>query len=222
MERVFARLFNIPVEVKAKEAKTYIWSMAEALIPKGEARRFNQAVMELGALICVPRNPICPDCPLQAPCESHRLGITDQRPVPGKSKGLIPIDVAVGVLVHEGKVFIQKRPASGLMPHLWEFPGGKLREGETPSQALAREYREELELDVLCLHKIVLIRHNYTSFKVALHAYFCKLSEEKQTPVLHAAVEGRWVAPEDLDVYAFPAANRRLITLVRKSLDFPR
>jgi A/G-specific adenine glycosylase len=222
VERVFARVFNICVPVSEKETRLSILATAKELIPPGEARRFNQAIMELGAVLCTPRNPVCFECPISALCKSFQLGITDQRPVPGKRKVIVPIDVAVGVLVQKGKVFIQKRPASGLMAHLWEFPGGKLAPGETPSQALVREFREELELDVRCHDKIALIRHNYTSFKVTLHAYFCKLSTENQTPILHAAVDARWVDLESLDTYAFPAANRKLIAMIRESLDLAR
>lgn len=218
VERVFARVFNIPVPVKEKEARAFILETAKELIPKGEARRFNQAVMELGALICVPGNPLCCECPLKDLCESFLLGLSDQRPVAGKRKALVALEVSVGVLVKDGSVFIQKRPATGLMADLWEFPGGKLEADETPSQALVRELREELDLEVCCRDKIALIRHNYTSFKVKLHAYFCTLGNANKTPVLRTAVDARWVRPEDLDAYTFPAANRKLVELIRESM----
>lgn len=220
VERVLSRVFDVGTPVKEKEAKAFIAKTAKELIPSGEARRFNQALMELGAMVCLPRNAACPKCPLKDLCGSFRQGLVHERPVPGKRKAAVPLEVAVGVLTHEGTVFIQKRPPKGLMAHLWEFPGGKLQEGETPEEALEREFREELELHVRCLGRIGRIHHNYTSFRVTLHAYFCELQGKHRNPVLRAAVDARWVLPEELDSYAFPAANRKLIELIRGSGHF--
>jgi A/G-specific adenine glycosylase len=216
VERVFSRVFNIRKPVKEKESQAFIWNMARKLIPKGKARDFNQALMELGALICLPRNPLCSQCPIHSFCESYRLGLVDQRPVPRQRKVITPLEVALGVLVNDGKVLIQKRPPSGLMANLWEFPGGKLKDGETPKETLLREFAEELELKIHCSKKITVIRHSYTSFRVTLHAFFCQLQDPNQTPVLHAAVDARWVKPGQLSQYAFPSANRKLITLIER------
>jgi A/G-specific adenine glycosylase len=214
VERVFARLFDMDSPVKEKESQKRIWETARALIPSGKARDFNQALMELGALICLPRNPLCIECPVDSSCQSHRKGTVEARPVMGKRKSLQAIEVAVGLLLRQGKIFVQKRPPDGLMPHLWEFPGGKVEEGETPEAALIREFREELELDICGLDKIIRLRHNYTSFKVTLHAYFCTLKDSTQEPVIRRAVDARWVPPEALQDFAFPAANRKLIELL--------
>jgi A/G-specific adenine glycosylase len=170
--------------------------------------------MDLGALACYPKRPDCSRCPIDSLCESRRLGVENERPVAARRKPAKSLAVAVGVLVHEGRVLIQKRPPDGLMPHLWEFPGGKIEEGETPEQALEREFLEELELQVRCLDRITLIRHSYTSFRVSMHAFHCGFKGEGKDPVLRAAVEFRWVRPEELDSYAFPAANRKLIELL--------
>jgi A/G-specific adenine glycosylase len=214
VERVFARLFDMDSPVKEKESQKRIWETARALIPAGKARYFNQALMELGALICLPRTPLCSECPVNSSCESRRKGTAEARPVMGKRKSLQAIEVALGLLLRQGKVFIQKRPPGGLMPHLWEFPGGKVEEGETPEAALIREFREELNLDICGLDKIARLRHNYTSFKVTLHAYFCTLKDSTQQPVIRTAVDARWVTPEALQDFAFPAANRKLIQLL--------
>lgn len=216
VERVFARLFNIERPVREKAAHDFIWKTARELIPKGKARIFNQALMELGATVCTPRNLLCSECPIRLFCESCRLGIVKERPVPPKRKTLTPLEVAVGILVDQEKIFIQKRPPSGLMADLWEFPGGKLRDGETPEEGLIREFWEELEVKVHSLRKITVIRHNYTSFKITLHAFFCKLRPESQRPVLRAAADSRWVTPDQLNHYAFPAANRKLIQLIEQ------
>jgi A/G-specific adenine glycosylase len=216
VERVFARVFDLSRPVKEKESRDFIWQTARNLIPEGRARELNQALMELGALVCLPKNPLCPHCPLTGFCESRRRGTVHLRPVPAKRKAVTAIEVAVGILVSRDRVLIQKRPPSGLMGGLWEFPGGKVREGETPDKALMRELKEELELKVTPSREIATLRHNYTSFRVTLHAFFCISDHGCRLPVLRAAEEARWVTTQELDDYAFPAANRKLIRIIQK------
>lgn len=214
VKRVFARLFNISTPINGASASGFLWDKAWQVLPQGRARDFNQALMELGAIICTPKLPQCAVCPVANYCESLALRVVAERPAPGPRKTTQPIQVALGVLVRDNKIFIQKRQDKGLMPGLWEFPGGKLIPGETPEEALYREFSEELELDVCCLDRITTIRHAYTSFRVALHAFFCELRDQKQKPVLHAASEARWVTRDQLSRFAFPAANRKLIELL--------
>jgi len=213
--RILARLFDLKKPIQDKESQNALWGIARRLLSRGKARNFNQALMDLGALICLPRSPLCLECPVRDICRGLELGVVSQRPVVRKARDTIPIHAAVGILLLEDKIFIQKRPPSGLMPHLWEFPGGKLQDGESPEDALMREFIEELGLKICALRKVALIRHNYTTFRVTLHAFTCQLEDHDQQPVLRSAVEGRWVTMGELDLYAFPAANRKLIRLIQ-------
>jgi A/G-specific adenine glycosylase len=215
VERVLARVFEIDSPLGEQGTRQALWRIAERLVPPGRARPFNQGMMELGALVCLPKNPLCPECPIQGECASFASGTVNQRPVPGRKRAPSPIDVAVGILVRgDGRILIQKRPPTGLMPHLWEFPGGKVQDGEGPDAALIREFLEELELRVHRLDRLATLRHSYTSFRVTLHAFFCEPVAKGQKPVPHAAVDIRWVTPEELRLYAFPAANKKLIRML--------
>ncbi|NLJ50164.1 MAG: A/G-specific adenine glycosylase [Candidatus Atribacteria bacterium] len=214
--RILSRIFNIENSVKQRETKNYIWKKAEELILPGKARWLNQALMELGALVCTPKTPRCLECPVQKSCLSFHLGCVEKRPVVPPSKKIVPIQVVVGVLLKDGLFFIQQRPPNGLMADLWEFPGGKINPGEKPEDALIREFREELQFKIHIGNKIATLKHGYTNFSVTLHAYFCQLIPENQFPVLHFASNYRWVKPQDLFHYAFPAANRRLIDILTK------
>lgn len=218
VKRVFARLFDISAVLSAPESLRFVEETARAILPKGKARDFNQALMELGALVCTPRSPRCPACPVREECVSQVLGLVGQRPVPAPAKAAIPIEVAVGVLVSNGRIFIQKRPPGGLMPLLWEFPGGKVKVGETPEEALVRELREELEVQIQILGKIGVIRHSYTSFRVTLHAFTCRLRDEARLPVLRSATEGKWVNRGEIADHPFPAANQKLIRMLQAPL----
>lgn len=211
VERVFARLFDLPGPVKSPENRAFIRKEIQGMMPENQARDFNQALMELGALICRPHNPECARCPCPPSCRSLRKGTVHERPVRTKPAPAKPLQVAAGVLLHQGRIFIQKRPATGLMASLWEFPGGKIKEGETPQDALMREFQEELALSVAVGGSIMVIRHGYTTFKVTLHTFWCHLSPPDQSPVLCFAVDSRWVLPGDIQKYPFPSADKKLI-----------
>jgi A/G-specific adenine glycosylase len=211
IERVFARLFNIDGPVKEKKAKSYIWQLSDKLIPRGKARMFNQSIMELGALVCIPKNPRCMICPVANKCESLQHGLVAERPVLAEPPKTVFIEMATGILRKNGKILIQKRKPRGVWANLWEFPGGRLEPGETPEMALIREYAEETELKVNRLEKITTVKHSYTIYRVTLHCYNCSLQGRRSKPVLHGAQEYRWVKPQELSEYAFPAGHRKLI-----------
>ncbi len=220
VERVLARLFDIDEPPKQARTARRIHDLAGGLMPASHAREFNQAMMELGALVCLPKKPRCSACPVVPYCQAYHLDIVLERPVPRKAAGYIPIEVATGVLVHDGRIFIQKRPASGVWANLWEFPGGSVESGETPAQALLREYYEETEFRLADIQPITVIRHGYTKYRVSLHCFYCSLDGGESTPILHAAQEFRWVRPEQLDDFAFPAGHRKLIAKIRETQDF--
>lgn len=214
VKRVLARLFDLDLPIDSPTGHRVITELATALIPNGQARLFNQALMELGALICLPRRPDCVRCPVAGGCRACACDRVAERPVRAPTGPTRPIAVAVGVLARDGKILIQKRPATGLMPGLWEFPGGKIEPGETVEAALMREFMEELRLEITVGARIAVIRHAYTSFRVRLHAHACTLTPVDQVPVPMKAVDYRWAALDELDLYPFPAANKRLINMI--------
>ncbi len=215
VERIFARLFNIDLIPGSPEAKREYWQKAEQLLPKGNARNFNQALMELGALICRPKQPNCSACPVATHCLALRYDLIPERPVPKKSKKIIPITMATGVLLHKGLVFIQQRLADDVWGALWEFPGGRIEADETAEETVVREYLEETELAVQVESKITTTIHHYTRYKVTLHCFLLSLTQTDCDPVLHAAQEYHWLPFTELGSYAFPAGHRKLIEFIK-------
>lgn len=206
-------VFDIDTPVKEEPAKSRIRELAQALIPKGEARNFNQGLMELGALVCR-KKPECERCPLAGLCESRHLGIQNERPVPGKKAAVTQIEVVCGVLLHEGKVFIQRRNEKDVWGGLWEFPGGCVEPGETPEQAVAREWMEEVGFKVAIVRPLDVIRHNYTTYRITLRCYQLRLEgKPKGCPVpeeLAEATACQWIAPQDIEAFPLPAPHRKL------------
>lgn len=215
VERVIARLFDVDSPVKQEPAAGIIHRWALRLVPEGKAREHNQAMMELGALVCR-KKPRCAQCPLAQFCVSLHLGITDQRPVPGKRATITPVNAVTGVLRCGCKVFVQKRPPAGVWGNLWEFPGGRVEPDESPEQASVREFMEETGFAVRVAERHGIIRHGYTTYRLTLHCFGLELESPgiaespPQPPLLSAATEARWVNPEELNALAMPAAHRKL------------
>lgn len=218
--RVFSRLLDIDTPVRDKAAKEAVEKSVMAAMPGERSGDFNQAIMEFGALVCT-KNPTCSVCPVSEHCVAHANGVAAERPVLPKAKELIYIDMATGVFVHEGKILIQKRKPDDVWPGLWEFPGGVIEEGETPEEALIREYQEEVELDVHPGEKITVVKYSYTRYRVTMHCYLCESQDGDQpVPVFNEATTGEFVCPMELGDYAFPAGHRRLIEFMEKDQRF--
>ena len=214
VERVIARVFDVDSPVKSGPAAACIAELARRLLPPGEARRHNQAMMELGALVCG-KKPRCAACPLARFCTALHLGITHERPVPGKKAEITPIEVVTGVLASHGRVFVQKRLPQGAWGGLWEFPGGRIEAGESPEQAAVREFAEETGFTVRVTAPLGIIRHGYTTYRVRLHCFALELAEDHgplppEPPRLTAATACRWLERAALEQLAMPAAHRKL------------
>jgi len=176
------------------------------IFPPRNGGRFNQAMMELGALLCRPRNPSCLLCPLQRFCLAFKRG--EQEVIPAPRRRLYDkIDTVVGIISCDGRYLIQKRPPQGLLAGLWEFPGGKREKGETLSQALRRELREELEVEVRQETLLLKVRHAYTRYQVSLFAYECDLVS---FPRVRSSVH-RWVSLRALKRYPFPSGSSKVV-----------
>jgi A/G-specific adenine glycosylase len=214
VERVLSRVFDIDAPIKEGPGKRRAAALAEELLPQGRARDFTQALMEFGALVCRPKNPACPDCPIRDACEALRLGIVAERPVLRPAKAITPLHVATGVLLHKGLIFTQKRLPEGAWANLWEFPGGRIEPGETPEEAVVREFLEETGFHVALADNLGVIRHGYTTFRVTLRCFLLRLERDPAgypEPALTAASESRWTAMAGLGDMAFPAGHRKLI-----------
>ncbi|MEN6576650.1 MAG: A/G-specific adenine glycosylase [Phycisphaerales bacterium] len=215
VERVLCRLFRIRGNSKDAAIRKKMWSLAEELLPKEQVGHFNQSLMELGSEICTPRAPHCPDCPLERLCEAKRHGEQDQLPTRTAAKPLPSHTVVVAVIYRNGRILIDKREPKGLLGGLWEFPGGKVRPGESFRAALRREIREELDIEIEIGREIAAVDHAYTHFRVRIHAVECRhVSGE---PRCIACADLKWVRPTDLHKYAFPAANKKIIQLLQSS-----
>jgi len=212
--RVLCRLFRIRLNPRSGKVRRKLWNLAEALLPPGRAGSFNQAMMELGATVCLPRSPQCDVCPLRRLCSAKEHGEQEKLPIRARKKPLPRYKVVVGVIYKNGRILIDKRKPSGLLGGLWEFPGGKVRMRESLEAALSREVREELGITVRILRPLATVQHSYSHFSVTLHAFEC--SHASGTPKCHTCIDYKWVHPKQLRHYAFPAANKKIMAALNR------
>lgn len=204
VSRVLARLFVVDDPIDGTPGRKRIWELAEALVPVREPGLFNQALMELGACVCLPKVPRCAGCPVRGACGAYRAGKTGAYPVRA-GKGPVPHkEVVCGVLVRRGRVLLGKR-AAGMLRGLWEFPGGAVRPGETHASALVRIVGEETGLRVGVGAPLCAVDHAYSHFTLTMHAYVCDVSG-RAVSRHHAALA--WVTESGLLSYAMPRADR--------------
>ncbi len=220
MIRVLTRVFAIDDEVGSSRTRHALQTLADALLEPEQPGDFNEAMMELGATVCTPTAPSCPACPLQTTCAGYASGTPEAYPVK-KKKALVPhLDIAIGLVFDDqGRVLIQRRPEDKMLGGLWEFPGGKQEPGETLEETCRRELREELGIEVTTGGLFHRVNHTYTHLKVTLHAFRCQLTSGKPVPCEGQPI--RWVKLPELDGYAFPRANRRLIEALTERAQNP-
>ncbi len=172
IRRVLARVFNVEQPADSPQGIARLWELAEKHLPKGRAGDYNQALMDLGATICVPANPRCLICPVMKLCEARKLGIQDERPVL-KAKKLGPHHiVAAGVIERKGRVLLVQRPSKGLLGGMWEFPNGRVR--GVPLRHIQKVLRELYGLEVECSQPLGVVEHGYSHFSVSVHAFRCR------------------------------------------------
>jgi len=204
------------------------------VLPSDRPGDFNQALMDLGTSICTPGDFHCPDCPLAAWCRALSTGTVSEFPLRKPRSVTTRLEAAIGIILRDGKILVQKRPETGLMAGLWEFPGGKVgrvarhgdtetgRHGEktrfeTPEEAVVREVREETGLRIQVCEKLGVFSHNYTRFRVKLHVFICR----RKAGTVHNPT-ARWVTLEELEGLAMPSVNRRIVRALEQQLNSDR
>jgi len=215
--RLLCRVFGIRDDPRREATRRSLRILAGQLLPRHQARTFTEAMMELGALVCTPQAPRCDACCWNFTCQARRLPSPTLLPVKRPTPPLPHHDIAVGVIWKQGKVLIAQRPRRGLLGGLWEFPGGKREPGETLRRCCAREIKEEVGITVRVGRKWATIRHAYSHVRVTLHVFECQYARGEPKPLGCQRV--RWVRPDELAHYPFPAANKILLEkITRRSL----
>ncbi len=211
--RVLSRVYSVPGDPKTSSAtQAELWRLAQGVIPTGQAGDFNQAMMELGALVCVAAAPKCASCPIQALCAAKSLGDPTAYPqFIGVKKWLDVEDVSVAIRDGQNRVLIaQRSPELSLWGGLWELPRATRQDGETLAVCAARAVREGVGLAVTQLTPFGIVNHVVANRRITLHGYEAVVEEEAR-PQAHGYVRVVWEPPANLARYALATPQVKLI-----------
>ena len=215
VRRVFARWTDDP-----EPRDTDLWRLAGDLVPGERPGDLNQALMELGATVCLPRNPRCPECPVQAFCKAYAAGTQNQRPAPKKSKPLPHEDTATAVVEHGGKLLLVRRPADARLGGLWAFPAAVRLRGEPVGVAAERAVHEGLGMTVRTGEPIGDVVHGFTHVRVTYRAVRCTWEGGEPRALRYDA--WAWAAPEEIGDYALPVSQQKIAVLATEPTLFSK
>jgi A/G-specific adenine glycosylase len=221
--RVLTRLFGIAENPKEKEPNAKLWKLASELVEqagtlakvsrlpyfKEACSHLNQSLMELGALICTPRNPQCLICPVKKLCVAFAEKRVEELPNLGKRETTTARHFLAFAVECGGKFLVQHRPAGVVNAHLWAFPNVEIT-GTKPNAADA--FRKLFGMKPPAIQPLRTIKHSITRYRITLEAFSVSLARR---PV---SQKGRWLAPEEIDSVAFSSAHKKLASAAAQSI----
>ncbi len=217
VKRILSRLFALERKTIKDEKK--LWQFSSFLISKVSPRNFNQALMDLGAIICTPKKPSCSCCPLQNFCVANTKYDPDDFPKKEMTKIKPLQEIGIGLVFNKnGELLIDQRLESSSMGGMWEFPGGKKTSDESIEKTIERELNEELGIVVKVGAKLISFEHAYTHKKLYFTVHMCEWISGDPKPL--ASQKLLWVSPDKLYEFPFPAANAKIISELQKHLNY--
>ncbi|MFC4598513.1 A/G-specific adenine glycosylase [Cohnella hongkongensis] len=217
--RVLSRYFCLEDDIARPATRTAMEGLARSLIPEGQAADFNQALMELGAMVCTPKSPSCPSCPVGERCEGRLRGREKELPVKTKPKKARPVyriaALIEGTGANAGRVLVCQRPETGLLARMWELPHvevpddkvwGRLDEAAGRLKAALAE--EGIRVRVDASEEVGEAQHVFTHLVWNIKVLGAAVLDERE-----AAGSGyRWVGAAEFESYAWPNVFRKLLT----------
>lgn len=205
--RVLARVFEVAGPPQKGPTQRRLWALAEETLPEVGSGAYNEALMELGALVCRPQNPACGRCPLSELCGARAQGTQTAYPEP-KPQSAVPLVERSALLVRRsGAILLQQRPASGLLAKMWELPARDLEEGQDPHRA-AEALAQELGLrGQLSYHGTSEHRFSHRLWTTHVFSLETRATRAGQGPGL------AWVEPARAGDYAIPTAAKKTLAL---------
>jgi A/G-specific adenine glycosylase len=222
--RVLTRIFGIGENPREKMTNARLWRLAEELVihasrithhaPRFGSRtrtkdendsansHLNQSLMELGALVCIPRNPQCGICPVKKLCVAFQENRVNALPNPGKRETTTARYFVAFVAERNGRFVVRQRPAGVVNAHLWEFPNYEILNGKFNPELTAENI---LGVETPGIEPFCTVKHSITRYRMTLEAFYVRL---KKSPRKAAGV---WQTPAQMERLAFTAAQRKIL-----------
>jgi A/G-specific adenine glycosylase len=213
VKRLLSRVFLIDSPVKSSKSKKTFKDKAALLLDQTHPGDFNQAMMELGALVCKPNNPLCMNCPVSKYCNAFLENKQNSFPVKTKKKPVPEYQIVVGIIYKNGRVLIVQRKSTGLLGGMWEFPGGKIKKDENANDACIREMKEKVNLTISLPEFVTEIKHAYTHFKIKMEIIRCQYLSGKISLKEHQ--DFRWIKINEISDYPVHRANLKILQFLK-------
>ncbi len=211
--RLFSRLIAFQGDPASSAGVRLLWRLAAEVLPPRNCGSFNQALMELGSLVCTPRDPLCDRCPVNDLCAALARDQQDRIPLPRPKAPSELVREAAVVVWHKDKVLLRRRAAGERWAGLWDFLRFPL--GASQSAALQQELvckvRQQSGLAVRAPRRIATLKHGVTRFRITLDCFSTRLSGRKTKL---AAGVWQWVDPNDVETYPLSVTGRKLVRLL--------
>ena len=207
VKRVLARLFRLEQPVNQASGHQIFQNLADQILERKQPGNHNQAMMELGALICTPRRPDCPNCPVSGICKVHLAGLEDQFPKRVQKGALPQRHWVAAAIMKNGRLLLTRRPDNGLLGGLWEFPSAEIGPGDDGAEACARQIGGMLNLKVTAVRIVATIGHTYTHFKLRMTLYLC--SWRSGVVHLNGPAAYKWMRPAEIDTMPLHGAMHK-------------
>lgn len=208
--RVLARLFAVDGAVTEAATRRRLETHAHTLLDSARPGDFNQAMMELGAMVCGARSPRCLLCPVSRVCRARALGDPARWPAESPKARRPMVHAACAIVERNRKWLVVQRPETGLLGGLWEFPGARMVDGESPEAACVRGVLEKTGVTVRPGAPLVAVRHTFSHFHVTLHAIVCRAPRGR---IAHE--RAAWRTFDEIDALALTRTARKVLTRLR-------
>jgi A/G-specific adenine glycosylase len=211
-ERVLCRLFGIAENPKDAAVRKRLWQLSESLLPQRSAGDFNQALMELGALVCTPTSPACGDCPLREHCQARREKRQGEIPFRARPAESVAVEEVAIVIRKRNRLLLVQRPAGGRWGLMWEFPHHAREPGESNAGSAGR-LLAALGIEGRVADEILSIRHTVTRFRIHMTCLYVQHTRGSLRDGIYASAA--WVRAEALHAYPLSTPQRRLARLLQ-------
>lgn len=216
VKRVLSRLLEIDFPVNRSGSHKVFQEPAGELISPERPADYNQAIMELGALVCRPKNPDCGGCPLADGCRAYRNGRTANYPKRDPSRTVPHRRLAIAVILKKGKMLVVQRQLEGFLGGLWEFPAIPADGRSAVTKDFERKLKAETGLIVSVERRLTRIRHAYSHFKLTGDVFLCRYSAGRVR--LNSARSHRWISFGTLSDLPLHKANHKFLDVLESAL----
>ncbi len=218
-KRVISRLWDVDGRLDLSSTTRQLWDLSGQMVEAASRPgAMNEGLMELGALVCRRRSPLCEACPVRRYCLAHRRGVQDERPVRAPGQRVPHVEFAAAIIWEDvpgqSQFLISQRPEKGLLGGLWSFPNGAREADDEDLRAcLRRVVRQDLDVALEVGERAATVAHAFTHFSMTLTAFHARISAGRPQAV--GVADWRWTSLDEIETFPCPVPDRKIIAVLR-------